>query len=247
MDYGILARTYKPLDYSVQLKNTLSGFYKGENFDSLSKKELHLKINDILFKHYKGEEILKFKLAEIFKNKDYVAAFEVKAKSSRADFLVINGHTKCFEIKSQIDTLYRLEKQTKDYGDVFEFNTAVIDKKHLKAVSLLIPEYYGIWYFSGAKKIMHREARLSPCLNHKAQLNLFTKKELKKYFGGEGDLELIMNTFSGEQINQKLKDALKARYNQRWNFVKSNWDKILPIDLQFFFNTNVCPDLIYST
>lgn len=246
MDYGILARTYNPLDYSVQLKSTLSSFYKGENFDSLTKKELHLRINDVLFKHYKGEEILKFKLAQQFKHKDYVAAFEVKAKSSRADFLVINGHTKCFEIKSQIDTLYRLEKQARDYGDVFEFNTAVIDKKHLKAVSLLIPEYYGIWYFTGTKKTIYREAQLSPCLNPQAQLNLFTKKELKKHFN-EIEMGLILNTFSSESINQRLKNALKARYSQRWDFLKANWDKILPIDVQFFFNTNVCPDLIYST
>ena len=115
MDYGILARSYNTLHYESQLKKVLTSFYKELiSFEGYSKFSLHQVINDALVQNYSGEEILKFKLAQYFRLKDYTAAFEVRAKSSRADFLVINGETKCFEIKSKIDTLKRLEKQTLD-------------------------------------------------------------------------------------------------------------------------------------
>lgn len=57
-------------------------------------------------------------------------AFGVRAKD-RADFVVINGDSKCFEIKSKVDTLRRLDKQSADYHHVFEYNTVVVDGKHL--------------------------------------------------------------------------------------------------------------------
>lgn len=246
MDFGVLARSYNPLYYNSQLKSILINFYKNENFEDFSKKDLHIRINNTLFKNYKGEEILKYRLANYYKNKDYVAAFEVKAKTSRADFLVINGSTRCFEIKSKIDTLYRLKKQAIDYGDVFEYNTVVIDKKHLDAVCEIIPEYYGIWCFNGSKKVSFREAAMSPFLNENSQIGLFTKKELNKYFG-IACKETVLKKHTGFDINLQLKQALKDRYKNRWSFVTKNWDKILPIDLQFFYNTNVCPDLIYNS
>lgn len=244
MDYGVLARSYNTLLYPNQLKTALGVFLNSNKYDSLSKIELHRTINNLLYKNYDGEEIIKYKLANTFLKKNYIAAFEVKAQSSRADFLVINGNTKCFEIKSKIDTLRRLKKQSKDYSDVFEYNTVVIDKKHLHVENLL-PAHYGIWYFNGNKKVIHRAATLSPNINPKAQLSLLTKKELEKFFFSSS-FEQILEKYTPKEINNTLKEILKQRYNKRWNFIKDNWNSIFPIDLQFFFNSNICPQLIYS-
>ncbi|HMK07220.1 MAG TPA: sce7726 family protein [Flavobacterium sp.] len=246
MDLSVLAKSYNALQYQSRLKDLLNSYYKTSNFDGWEKFTLHQAINDAVFKDYNGEQVLKYKLAQLFKCKEYVGAFEVKAKSSRADFLVINGDTKCFEVKSKIDTLARLNKQSQDYKDIFEYNTVVVDKKHLMPVRAIVPEYYGIWYFQGHKKIEYRNALLSPFIDAEAQLAMLTKKELKTFFG-DADAKTILKSLSGTEINQSLKDALKYRYQTRWNFIKNNWDNILPIDLQFFFNTNVCPKLIYST
>ncbi len=245
MNYSLLARSYNTLSYTNQLKDLLASFFQTDQYSDLNKFELAKTINDAVFKHYNGEQILKYKLAKDFIKKNYVAAFEVKAKTSRADFLVINGETKSFEIKSKIDTLNRLEKQVGDYGDVFEFNTVVIDKLHLKNVLKIIPEYYGILYFEGAKKIIHREPKYSPKINPEAQLGLFNKKELVKSFASINHQE-ILSLFDCELINAALKNALKDRYNKRWTFIQNNWEIILPIDLQFFFNTNVKPEIIYG-
>jgi len=245
MDYSALARSYNTLSYTNQLRGLLAAFFQTDKYEELTKYELAKTVNDVVFKHYDGEQILKYKLAKEFRNKKYVAAFEVKAKSSRTDFLVINGDTKSFEVKSKIDTLNRLNKQVSDYGDVFEFNTVVIDKVHLSNVIEIIPEYYGIWYFEGSKKIIYRAAEYSPKINATEQLGLFNKKELRSSFGSV-DRDEILTSNDPAKINQELKETLKKRYFDRWSFVQSNWDQILPIDLQFFFNTNVKPEIIYG-
>ncbi|WP_461789687.1 sce7726 family protein [Pedobacter sp.] len=246
MDYNLLARSYHTLAYPVRLREILQACNRNEDFSVLSKFQLHQRVNEILYKKYHGEETLKYKLAQCFLKKDYVAAFEVKVKSSRADFLVINGDSKCFEIKSKLDTLSRLGKQSGDYKDVFEYNTVVVDKRHLKLVEKLLPDYYGIWGFAGAKKVIYRQATLSPFLDPSAQLQLFTKKELIHSFGASKVAE-ILDIYTPAKINGCLKETLKRRYDERWSFVKSNWEQILPVDLQFFFNRNICPQLIYNT
>ncbi len=105
MNYSLLARSYSTLSYTNQLRDLLASFFQTDQYCKLNKFELAKTINDAVFKHYNGEQILKYKLAKEFIKKNYVAAFEVKAKTSRADFLVINGETKSYEIKSKIDMM----------------------------------------------------------------------------------------------------------------------------------------------
>ncbi|WP_312920858.1 sce7726 family protein [Empedobacter brevis] len=245
MDYSVLVKSYSALNYLKDLKELVADFYGTDKYNNLSKYELASLINSEIFNNYNGENILKYKIAKDFRKKKYVAAFEVKVKSSRADFLVINGDTKSFEIKSKIDTLYRLKKQTDDYGDVFEYNNVVVDIVHLEKVMSIIPEYYGIWYYDGNKKNVAREAKFTPNLNSSEQLKMLNKKELKQVFG-TFELDFILNSFSKEEINKSFKVALKERYFKRWDFLINNWNEILPIDIQFFFNSNIDPKLIYS-
>lgn len=245
MDYSVLARSYKTLSYEKELREMYCTFHNNPDFSTLSKHELTLLINDDIFQNYNGEQVLKYKIAKEFINRQYVAAFEVKVKSSRTDFLVINGDTKSFEIKSKIDTLQRLAKQTADYGNVFEYNTVLIDKCHLSKVIKALPEFYGIWYYEGDEKTIFREASYSPNINSREQLSLFNKKELTTAFC-TASIETILNTHDAYAINRALKNMLKKRYNDRWSFIQNNFEKIVPIDLQFFFNTNVDPHLIYN-
>lgn len=245
MDYSALARTYNPLINTLQLRELLSSFYQNEKYSIMDRYELLKVANSAIYNNYEGELIIKYKLAREFRNKKYIAAFEVKAKNSRTDFLVINGDTKSFEVKSKIDTLNRLGKQIVDYGDVFEFNTVVVDKVHLESVLEKLPSFYGIWYFNGRRKVVHREASYSPNINPMEQLGLMNKKELLKAFG-DSNKSAIISQHRADQINQILKDVLKARYQSRWAFVQENWETILPIDTQFFFNTNVKPEIIYG-
>jgi len=245
MNYGRLAKSYHPLKYTADFRNMLVAFHNDESLQSLSDAEARAKINNDVLKHYGGEEVLKYRLAKHYRNKKYVAAFEVNVNSSRADFLVINGETKCFEIKSKIDTLNRLDKQAQDYSEAFEYNVVLADEVHLKKIASTIPEYYGIWHFNGTKKVELRKASLSPHINPASQLNLLTKKELNKFFNSDIK-DLIIHSSNAVEINSTFKEVLKARYQNRWNFITNRWSDILPLDLQFFFAKNVEPEVIYG-
>ena len=245
MEYASLARSYNTLSFAHQLREMLCAFFNSEEYQAYSKFEAAKVVNDVLCTHYQGEELLKYRLAKQFISQQAVGAFEVKANSSRADFLVINGETYSFEIKSRVDTLNRLSKQVADYGDVFEYNTVVIDKDHLGKVPSLLPVYYGVWYYDGERQVVHREAKYSPVLSAIGQLKLFNKMELRRAFGTVEHPQVLTH-FDHQQINAALKETLKARYAKRWGFVKEYWGKILPIDLPFFFSTNVRPEIVYE-
>jgi hypothetical protein len=242
-----LARSYHAMSHSSALRSLLSTVCPDIDINALKKRNLHEIINRILLKSYKGEEILKYFLIREFLSKQVTAAFELKVNTSRVDFLTINGHTSSFEIKSELDNLKKLVKQVNDYVRTFEYNYIVIDKKHLPTAISVVPDNYGVWVYEGSKKEIVREATKNTCLNPSAQVQLFTKKELKYFFNGYQDRrESIVEEFSEEHINEVFKRMLKMRYTQKWAFIKAHRGSILPVDFHFFFHNNISPNLIYG-
>jgi hypothetical protein len=62
----------------------------------------------------------------------------------RADIAVINGHLNGFEIKSDKDTLYRLENQINIYNAVFDHSSIIVSDSHILAAMRMIPEWWGV-------------------------------------------------------------------------------------------------------
>jgi hypothetical protein len=246
-DINCLAKEYKTLNYYSKLCAQLGEVFPDEKFDIYTKHQLHKALNKILFDRYRGEEILKYKLFEHFSNKsNFIAAFEIKVNSSRSDFLAINGHTYNFEIKSALDNFSKFRKQAQDYELAFEFNSLIVDKHHFDKALKILPEKWGLWVFDNGRYEKFRKPILNGQINQKTQLNLLTKNELIQSFPLEnGSIKGILSKYSGSDINLQFKKVLKNRYKARWNFVISNRKKILPIDLQFFFNNNISPKNVY--
>ncbi|MHB8258695.1 MAG: sce7726 family protein [Bacteroidia bacterium] len=242
-----LARSYNLLDYTPKLRGIITSVFGISDFNGITKYDLHQLINDTLLLKYKGESTLKSLLVEEFITRKVVAAFEIKVNSSRVDFLTINGDTQSFEIKSELDNLSKLHKQVSDYAKVFEYNHIVIDDKHYENALKIIPAEYGIWSLKNGKKITLRKPTKNAQLDASLQLNLFTKKELASYFTfNSGNANEILNYYTTSQINTTFKLMLKKRYYKRWNFLINNKQDILPIDYQFFFNSNINPKDIYN-
>lgn len=243
-----LAKKYNVLDYSVNLASSLKGVFPSKNFNNFSKYELHKLLNDTLIQNHNGEEVLKYKLFKSFANRqNIIAAFEIKVKNSRVDFLTLNGNTTSFEIKSKLDNLSKLSKQMADYMLAFEFNYLVIDEKHIEKARELLPKSFGLWCYKKGKYQKMKKALLNDKIDPEIQLQLLTKRELVNGFpkvGGEQ--KSILKTFDADSINRKFKETLKARYRTRWNFIVENEAQIFPIDIQFFFNTNIQPTHIYN-
>lgn len=62
----------------------------------------------------------------------------------RADIAVVNGHLSGYEIKSDEDTLSRLESQAPAYDEVFDRITLIVAPKHLMMAETVVPNHWGI-------------------------------------------------------------------------------------------------------
>lgn len=65
----------------------------------------------------------------------------------RADFVTFDEYTHAFEIKSDLDTVTRLEEQTSEYVSTFDFVTVVTTDLHLSKVRSIVPQRVGIIVF----------------------------------------------------------------------------------------------------
>jgi hypothetical protein len=240
-----IAKNYNTLDYTPKLRGLLNLIYPQSKLNRFCKLDLHRKINDLLLNGYEGEQVIKYRLFKAFQNSNLVAAYEIKVKNSRVDFLTINGHTTSYEIKSNLDNLDKLAKQSDDYLRAFEFNNIVIHERHLNRCINIIPKSFGVITVDREKHTVVRKPMLNKCLDAETQLDLLTKKELNKYYESTNK-SIILDKLPGAQINELFKLALKGRYKTRWSFIVENSNEILPIDIQFFFNKNIKPAYIYT-
>jgi len=62
----------------------------------------------------------------------------------RADIAVVNGHLVGYEIKSNNDSLRRLDGQVKSYNAVFDKIFVVVGDRHVNPVQNHIPRWWGI-------------------------------------------------------------------------------------------------------
>ena len=62
----------------------------------------------------------------------------------RADIAVVNGHFVGYEIKSNNDSLRRLEEQIKSYNAVFDRISIVIGDRYINSIQNYIPKWWGI-------------------------------------------------------------------------------------------------------
>lgn len=242
-----LAKEYNTLDFGPRLVELLKSAFPNLCFESLSKHDLHKTINDLYIERYNGELVFKYNLfLQYHLKKNNVAAFEIKVNNSRADFLTINGYTNCYEIKTALDNFSKFKKQAKDYLRAFEFNHLFVDNKHCEKAMDILPETFGLWVYKDGKSTQIKKPKLNTTINPEVQLRLLTKPELLQFFPIAGtSIRRILNSYEKTEINRKFKKALKYRYSHRWNFIVEKKEEILPIDLQFFFNTTIQPSHIY--
>lgn len=69
---------------------------------------------------------------------------EFRVGKSRADVVILNDTSTVYEIKSERDTLQRLEKQLVDYSKIFARSYVVASERHVEAILKLIPQNVGV-------------------------------------------------------------------------------------------------------
>lgn len=101
--------------------------------------------------------------------------------AARVDVAVVNGIMHGYEIKSDLDTLYRLPRQLEYYNRAFERMTIVVSRKYLDEVKEIVPDWWGIKTISRDKKrlINIRKGRKVCHQDPSLIIKLLWKKELE--------------------------------------------------------------------
>src|SRR5690625_2508078 len=125
-EYGrLLYKNYSPTLRNVDIKKQLVDFSKNiSNEISSVNEEIQPRafINNFVLHHYPNETVIKSSFINNVLNryKDYVVIFELNVVNSRLDLCYINRESVAYEIKTELDSTYRLSNQIKDYFKVFE-------------------------------------------------------------------------------------------------------------------------------
>jgi len=220
----------------------------------------HKLVNDIVMNLYFGEKKVKYHLLLKYLNrKDEVSMFELNIGTSRLDFARINGHSYAYEIKTELDSLDKLEKQIADYSKAFEYVQVVCHPDHYKKVKEKVPDYCGIVTYNSSKENLPFSFKQKRTLNFAVdsafQLSTLTTKELEKILkdvglrgipqSREDREEQVLSLLSKKQINHHFKERVKDRFQKRWSFICDNIDNIEPIDIQSFFKSTADPFWVY--
>jgi hypothetical protein len=62
----------------------------------------------------------------------------------RADIAVVNGHFIGYEIKSNKDSLRRLDEQIKSYNTVFDKVSVIVGDRYINSIQKHIPDWWGV-------------------------------------------------------------------------------------------------------
>lgn len=147
---------------------------------------------------------------------------------TRADVVVINGVLHGYELKSDLDTLARLDSQVHGYNEVFDKMTLVVGERHLMHSMYSLPDWWGITLAkrteAGDMALFNiREALQNPRQNPKTIASLLWKTELTNllknnslYYGLNGCskeqlVSVAANAISIERLKTHVKELLAVR------------------------------------
>ncbi|HEY6872836.1 MAG TPA: sce7726 family protein [Geobacteraceae bacterium] len=117
-----------------------AGISVGEFYDSIFK---------LLIREYRHEYIYKNAIAEkiLLGKHNLNTAFmltEFRVDDCKADAVVLNGTSHVYEIKSEMDSFERLDRQLAAYHKMFDFITVITTERLYKSVADRVPAEVGI-------------------------------------------------------------------------------------------------------
>lgn len=247
----------------VRWKKIKYAFYKTseKTINELQKENFSNEfINQIILKYYTCERVVKYHFIKYLKDAIHdIIAFEMSVGDSRIDICRINGKLCAYEIKTEYDNYDRLETQMKDYFSAFERVYIIVPIKNADAVQTHIPPRCGIityrldgnanMIFAYKRSAKDNKCDIDFCLNSLSSGDLskiIKLLKLKPCKTKNENLELLLSVIKEKNIWTTYKLFLKEKYKEQWNYLRNNFDKILPIDCQSFFASKMDPDLLYE-
>ena len=117
----------------------------------------------------------------------FVSELFIDEFARRADLVMANGKLSAFEIKSEKDSLDRLDGQLETYLRLFEQVTVVCAKRHQAGVEERVPDGVGVWVLAvdGSLKILRR-AKTHKQTSHQSWLSFLPVDELRNLLAEHG-------------------------------------------------------------
>ena len=166
--------------------------------------------------------------------------------SRRADLAVANGHLHAFEIKSDFDSLRRLEGQIAIYLERFDKLTVVVAPKYLSSVLEMTPPQVAVWCAleeeSGVRIKVVRAGRKQRVENRDVLIDYLLRDELYCFLSTHGiqvrrsDSRSHLVSLARMEPLSKLRayvlHALKERYKESFStFIALRKENTSPEDL----------------
>ncbi len=150
----------------------------------------------------------------------------------RADIAVVNGHLNGYEIKSDEDSLVRLDGQVDAYSSVFDRVTAIVGKRHVERVQGQVPCWWGLVVCTagvrgGVRFSTSRRAHMNPRVDPYAVAQLLWRNEAAEILMGRGVAasvlrsrrsvlyEKLVSVMGIDELRWHVRQRLKQRTNWR--------------------------------
>lgn len=166
--------------------------------------QIFRKSYSILSNEYRCEylyknELLNQKLIKEFGTDKTIAINEFKVGCSIADLAMFNGESKAFEIKSDLDSPFRLSGQMFDYTRLFQKCYIVVPENHLDDYLYDIGNGIGVIVMTREKRHLllekYREAEPNNYIDSDLAISCLHTKEymhlIKSYFGELPDVSIF--------------------------------------------------------
>ena len=247
-----LSLKYHTLKLRNELNESLKNILMEYSIDIGETDDPRFVINMLINKYYPSETLIKSSFADhlIKHTRNQITLFEFPLGRSRVDMCKINGSSIAYEIKTDLDSLLRLEKQISDYMDIFDETYVICSKNKLRKVLEVVPVECGIYTYNFSetdgisfKKV--KSAIQSLKIDANKQLGILNKNELQDNFSTT-DQKMVLSHVSNIRINKVFKICLKERYREKWAFLVENRNSIYSIDYQWFYKYNFDPTIIYE-
>lgn len=175
------------------------------------------------------------------------ALTELPIGDSKADFIMINGRGVVYEIKTDLDNLFRLENQIKDYYKVFSYVYVVVGNKQLSHVKeFLKDQKVGIYELTASGKLICRKKALcnKENLSYEAMFQVLRKAEFESILLKHFHKLPEVNSFQYYRECQKWlervniitlqKDVMKCLKARTLMLVENKLEEKVPYELRFY-------------
>lgn len=173
----------------------------------------------LLSKEYRNEYYYKNSIARKIligrhsvKNSTMFTEFRVGV--SKADCVIVNGISTCYEIKTDYDNLNRLTSQLESYVKIFDKVIVVVSEKHLDSVLNSAPELVGVILLN--KKGAFQEKRAAQLIDTNIDVKVLMRSlRREEYVGLTEALYGIAPNVSNTEIFRECERLLTLATNDR--------------------------------